>query len=114
MLVPSANSERGVGMRTLVVSDLHLGAGSGADVLRRPGPRSALIDALEDIDRLVLLGDVLELRHGPRRDALAAARPFFEELGRVFAGREIVVVAGNHDHAVVESWLHAREESQAP
>jgi predicted phosphodiesterase len=97
--------------RTLVVSDLHLGAGSGADVLRRPGPRAALIDALEDVERLVLLGDVLELRHGPRRDALAAARPFFEELGRAFAGREIVVVAGNHDHALVESWLRRRDES---
>jgi hypothetical protein len=97
--------------RTLVVSDLHLGAGTGADVLRRPGPRSALIEALEDIDRLVLLGDVLELRHGPRRDALAAARPFFEELGCAFAGREIVVVAGNHDHALVESWARRRDEA---
>jgi hypothetical protein len=66
---------------------------------------------LEDIDRLVLLGDVLELRHGPRRDALAAARPFFEELGRAFAGREIVVVAGNHDHALVESWSRRRDEA---
>jgi hypothetical protein len=73
-----------------------------------------LIDALEDVDRLVLLGDVLELRHGPRRDALAAARPFFEELGRAFAGREIVVVAGNHDHALVESWLRWRDESPEP
>ncbi len=98
-------------MRTLVVSDLHLGAGSGADVLRRPGPRAVLIEALGDVDRLVLLGDVLELRHGPRRDALAAARPFFEELGRAFAGREIVVVAGNHDHALIESWSRRRDEA---
>lgn len=97
--------------RTLVVSDLHLGAGSGADVLRRPAARAALIEALIDIDRLVLLGDVLELRHGPRRDALAVARPFFEELSNAFAGREIVVVAGNHDHALVESWLRHRDES---
>jgi hypothetical protein len=93
---------------------MHLGAASGVDVLRRPGPRAALIEALGDVDRLVLLGDVLELRHGPRRDALAAARPFFEELGRSFAGREIVVLAGNHDHALVESWLRRRDESPAP
>jgi predicted phosphodiesterase len=98
-------------MRTLVVSDLHLGAGSGADVLRRPAACAALIDALQDVERLVLLGDVLELRHGPRRDALAAARPFFEEVGRAFAGREVVVVAGNHDHALAESWLRRRDES---
>jgi hypothetical protein len=107
-------------VRTLVISDLHLGAGSpvrgqaGVDVLRRPGPRAALMDALRDVERLVLLGDVLELRHGPRRDALAAARPFFEELGRTFAGGEIVVLAGNHDHALVESWLRRRDESVAP
>lgn len=99
--------------RTLVVSDLHLGAVSGVDVLRRDEPRDALLGALRDVERLVLLGDVLELRHGPRRDALAAARPFFEELGRVFAGREIVVVAGNHDHALVESWLRRRGEAPA-
>ncbi len=99
--------------RTLVVSDLHLGAGSGTDVLRPPGARAALIEALADVERLVLLGDVLELRHGPRRDALAAARPFFEELGRAFAGREIVVVAGNHDHALAESWLRRRDEDPA-
>jgi predicted phosphodiesterase len=92
---------------------LHLGAASGADVLRRPGPRTALIEALADVERLVLLGDVLELRHGPRRDALATARPFFEELGKAFAGREIIVVAGNHDHALVESWLRRRDESPA-
>ncbi|MGH2912582.1 MAG: metallophosphoesterase, partial [Solirubrobacteraceae bacterium] len=100
--------------RTLVISDLHLGAGSGADVLRRPDARTALIEALADIDQLVLLGDVLELRHGPRRDALAAARPFFEELGRSFADRDVVVVAGNHDHALTESWLRSRDESPDP
>jgi hypothetical protein len=101
-------------VRTLVVSDLHLGAGSGADVVRRPVPRAALIEALGDVDRLVLLGDVLELRHGPRRDALAAAKPFFEELGRVLAGRKIVVLAGNHDHALVESWSRDRDEAAEP
>jgi hypothetical protein len=77
-------------------------------VLRHPVPRAALLDALRDVDRLVLLGDVLELRHGPPRDAMAAARPFFEDLGGVLAGREIVLSAGNHDHLLVESWLNER------
>jgi len=95
-------------MSTLIVSDLHLGSGLGSDVLSRPGPRAALLEILEDIDRLVLLGDVLELRHRPPRHAMAAARPFFEDLGRVLAGREIVVSAGNHDHLLVESWLGER------
>jgi hypothetical protein len=101
-------------VRTLIVSDLHLGGAFQADVLRRPEPRAALLAGLEDVERLVLLGDVLELRHGPRRDALAAARPFFEELGQAFGGREIVVVAGNHDHALVESWLRRHGEMQDP
>ena len=102
-------------MRTLIVSDLHLGSAARVDVLRRPELRAPLLEALPDVDRLVLLGDVLELRHGPRREALAAARPFFEDLGRVLGGREIVVLAGNHDHALIEPWLERRsEEHSAP
>ena len=69
-------------MRTLIVSDLHLGSLSRSDLLRRPELRAPLLEAVADVDRVVLLGDVLELRHGPMREALAAARPFFEDLGR--------------------------------
>ncbi len=101
-------------MRTLIVSDLHLGSASGVDLLRRPKLRAALLEALQDADRLVLLGDVLELRHGPRREALAGARAFFEDLGAGFAGREVVVLAGNHDHALAEPWLAGRGELSAP
>lgn len=57
---------------------------------------------------MVLLGDVIEMRHGPLRDAMAAARPFFEDLGEALAGRELVIVAGNHDHGLIEPWLDAR------
>ena len=101
-------------MRTLIISDLHLGSATGVDLLRRPELRAALFEELREVDRLVLLGDVLELRHGPRRDALAAARSFFEDLGRAFAEREVVVSAGNHDHALIEPWLAGRDESEQP
>jgi predicted phosphodiesterase len=101
-------------MRTLILSDLHLGSVSRSDLLRRPEFRAPLMRAAEDVDRVVLLGDVLELRHGPPREALAVSRPFFEDLGRALAGREIVVVAGNHDHASIEPWLVRRSELQAP
>src|SRR5207253_7096312 len=70
--------------------------------------RAARIEALDGVERLVLLGDVLELRHGPPRDAMAAARPFFENVGRALAGRELVIAAGNHDHALIEPWLSLR------
>jgi hypothetical protein len=95
--------------RTLIVSDLHLGGLSGIDLLRRPELRAALLEALEDIDRLVLLGDVLELRHGPPHDTLLAARAFFEDVGRALGSeRELIVTAGNHDHLMVSTWLDAR------
>jgi hypothetical protein len=95
--------------RTLIVSDLHLGGLSGVDLLHLPGPRTALLAELEGVDRLVLLGDVLELRHGPPHEPLLAARSFFEDVGRALGGdRELVVTAGNHDHLMVCSWLDAR------
>jgi Calcineurin-like phosphoesterase len=97
-------------MRTLVLSDLHLGGVSRSDLLRRPELREPLLQAAADVDRVVLLGDVLELRHGPPREALAAAREFFEALGLVLAGKELVLVAGNHDHALIEPWLARRAE----
>jgi hypothetical protein len=97
-------------MRTLVVSDLHLGSVSRSDLLRRAELRAPLLALASHVDRVVLLGDVLELRHGPPREALAIARPFFEELGQALAGRELILVAGNHDHALVEPWLALRAE----
>jgi hypothetical protein len=97
-------------MRTLVVSDLHLGGRRDVDVLRHsPAARAALAEELAGIDRLVLLGDTLELRHGPAREALAAARPVLEELGAALpADAEVVLVPGNHDHALVAPWLDHR------
>ena len=70
--------------------------------------------ALDGVDRLVLLGDVLELRHGPLREAMAAARPFFEDLGGALWAGELVITAGNHDHALVEPWLAARGAERDP
>lgn len=96
-------------MRTLIVSDLHLGCASRADVLRTSESRALLLEAVRDADRLVLLGDVLELREAPV-EAMAVARPFFEDVGRALCGRELVVVPGNHDHALIAPWLARRRE----
>ena len=47
---------------------------SGADLLRRAPLREPLIERLRDgIDRLVILGDGVELREVPVRRAAAAA-----------------------------------------
>jgi predicted phosphodiesterase len=96
-------------VRTVVVSDLHLGARSEGDVLRRRVARDALLERLDGADRLVLLGDTIELRQGPAREAMAVARPVLEELGAALgAGGEVVLVPGNHDHALVAPWLERR------
>jgi len=63
----------------------------------------------------VLLGDALELRQGPLREALAAARPFFAEAGAALgADGEIVLAPGNHDHALVAPWLERRHRDGVP
>lgn len=86
-----------------MISDLHLGSGSSSDLLRRPEIVERLCAATEDADRLVLLGDVLELRDRPFSQALDLARPFFEGIRRSFS--EIVLVPGNHDHRLLGQWL---------
>jgi hypothetical protein len=52
---------------------------------------------------------VLELRERPLRDVLAEARPALEAIGSAAAGAEIVLLAGNHDHRLVEPWLRRRD-----
>ncbi len=99
-------------MRTLVISDLHLGARSDVDVLRRPAAQEALLAALDGVDRLVVLGDLLELRHGPVHDALEAARPVLRAIGeRMGADGEIVLVPGNHDFRLIAPWLEWRSRN---
>jgi predicted phosphodiesterase len=90
---------------TAVLSDLHLGTRSQADVLRRPKIREILFAGLEAADEIVLLGDVVELREQPLRDVLDIALPFFRELGEALPGKRVTLLAGNHDHRVVAEWL---------
>jgi calcineurin-like phosphoesterase family protein len=99
---------------TALISDLHLGQVKRADVLRREDVRAALLAELAGVDRLVLLGDVLELREGPVLAALETARPFFTALGEAMSGREVVLVPGNHDHRLIANWLERRRTVQTP
>lgn len=92
-------------MRTAIVSDLHLGSGFNEDLLRDEAIRQLLVTKLAGADRLVLLGDVVELRELPLATVLRSARPFFEEVGEAMAGRQIVLVPGNHDHRLAEPLL---------
>jgi hypothetical protein len=100
-------------MRTLVISDLHLGKSVPTDLLRRPDLRAPLLEALADADRLVLLGDALELREAAHRDAMDIAAPFFAEIGAALGdSKELILLAGNHDHGVAAGWIDARLQSE--
>ncbi len=100
-------------MRTLVISDLHLGKSEATDLLRRADLREPLLDALADVDRLVILGDGLELREAAHRDAVEIAAPFFADIGRVLGpDRELIVLSGNHDHGLAAGWIDARLQSE--
>ncbi len=95
-------------VRTILVSDLHLGARSGADLLRRREYAELLAGEVEGADEVVLLGDVLELRDRPVSDVMERARPFFELLGDAIGEGRIVLVPGNHDHHLLAAWLDRR------
>ena len=92
-------------MLTAIVSDLHLGKAAGHDLLRTPATRARLFERIADADRLVLLGDVVELREGPIAAAMRAAQPFFEELGSAFAGKPVTLLCGNHDYQLAAPLL---------
>jgi calcineurin-like phosphoesterase family protein len=92
-------------MRTAIVSDLHLGLASDEDVLRDPEVRQLLLDEIAGAQRLVLLGDAVELRNLPLGPSLERARPFFEDLGEALGEVEVILVPGNHDHRLAEPLL---------
>jgi len=92
-------------VRTAIISDLHLGVASDEDVLRDREVRRILFEEIAGADRLVLLGDVVELRNLPLGPSLERARPFFEELGEALDEAEVIIVPGNHDHRLAEPLL---------
>src|SRR3954466_12351756 len=101
-------------MRTAIISDLHLGVASDEDVLRAPAIRRVLFDEIAAADRLVLLGDVVELRNLPVGPSLERSRPFFEELGEAMGGAEVTLVPGNHDARLAEPLLDQRSIAGDP
>jgi hypothetical protein len=100
-------------VRTLIVSDLHLGQRPGQDVLRVGAVRQRLLGALDTVDRLVLLGDIVELGSRlHRRRPMEVAGPVLAEIAaRMGPEREIVLVPGNHDGILTRDWARARGDA---
>ena len=97
-----------------MVSDLHLGARLRRDVLRRGPALEALLEALPGVDRLVLLGDIVELLEGRPQRAMEAAQPVLRAVGeRLDRDAQVIVVPGNHDGELVGPWLRADGMSAA-
>jgi len=101
-------------MNTAIISDLHLGTTGGSDVLRDPEIRSALLEEIRGADRLILLGDVVELRERPLGAALDLALPALAELGAALGDAEVVLVPGNHDARLAEPLLDGLSMTGAP
>jgi predicted phosphodiesterase len=101
-------------VRTVILSDLHLGSSGGIDLLARPQHREVLWRELEGADQVVLLGDAIELRDRPLLEALEVARPFFAELSSAIGDARLLLVPGNHDHHLLEDWLERRRLEGSP
>jgi UDP-2,3-diacylglucosamine pyrophosphatase LpxH len=90
---------------TAIVSDLHLGINSGADIARLPDTWEKMMPALAEADRVVVLGDLLEMREAAPSAVLELAAPFLAALGEACEGKPLVIVPGNHDHELVSPAL---------
>jgi hypothetical protein len=96
-------------VRTLVISDLHLGNLAGYDVLRRTAPRERLTEAVRKVDRLVLLGDLAELATRTPRRSLEVAEPVLRTVASVLTPEhEVIIVPGNHDRRLIRGWARAQ------
>jgi UDP-2,3-diacylglucosamine pyrophosphatase LpxH len=96
-------------VRTLVISDLHLGQRGGVSVLERPTPLAALLGVLAEYDRLVLLGDIVELQDAGASYSYPVAEPVLRTIAeRMGPEKQLVMVPGNHDHGLVGEWARGR------
>ena len=84
-------------------------------MLQRRGPLEALLARLDTVDRLVLLGDIVELFGVSPRTAIDTAAPILREIGARLGGdRQVVLVPGNHDRPLVRNWIRERGSGLEP
>jgi UDP-2,3-diacylglucosamine pyrophosphatase LpxH len=96
--------------RALVISDTHLGAWTGEDLLSQERHLERLAPQLEGIDELVILGDLFDFLFGTLRGCFDAADGLVDLIAAKLAGKKLVFSAGNHDHHLVHSAHQDLEE----
>ena len=99
-------------MRALVISDMHFGAWTGSDILRNQDSLDLLAPHLEDVDEVIILGDLFDLLFARLEDAFRAAEPFLALVREKLAGKRLVFLAGNHDFHVILREREAIRESE--
>jgi UDP-2,3-diacylglucosamine pyrophosphatase LpxH len=95
-------------LRALVISDTHLGAWTGRDLLREEFFLARLAPALDGIDEVVLLGDLFDFLFGSVADSVDASAGLLALIAEKLPGKRFVFLAGNHDHHLV----HRDEENR--
>jgi UDP-2,3-diacylglucosamine pyrophosphatase LpxH len=97
-------------MKALVISDLHFGAWTGDALLSRELALGRLAPYLDEVDELILLGDVFDFMFSTLENAFGEADSFFELVARKLRDKRLVFLAGNHDHHVVVRALRSAVE----
>jgi hypothetical protein len=89
---------------------MHFGAWTGDPLLAREFALSRLAPKLDDLDELILLGDVFDLLFSSVEYAFGQSEPFFDLVQRKMRGKRVVFLAGNHDHHIVVRTLRSAVE----
>jgi UDP-2,3-diacylglucosamine pyrophosphatase LpxH len=95
-------------LRALVISDTHFGAWTGRDLLREDFFLERLAPALDEVDEVILLGDLFDFLFGSVAESVDASAGLLALIARELPGKRFVFLAGNHDHHLV----HRDEESR--
>jgi len=85
----------------IVVSDLHLGEEVGEATFAGQTKIEAFaqeLEALGEIEELILLGDILELALAPLSQVTEQMAALFQRIYEI--PKKIVYVPGNHDHHI--------------
>jgi hypothetical protein len=93
-------------MRALAISDMHFGAWTGDSLLTHRYALERLEPRLDEVDEVILLGDVFDLLFSSVEYAFRQSGGF-DLLQRKLRGKRVVFLAGNHDHHIVVRTLRS-------